>query len=367
MPSFPNACASGPGSTTLTGEVTALDWAPYPGLSPVLWVPTVTFELCNPGTTPFNGWFFAKTRGGSAFESEEPLELPPLAPGEGTGPIKLYLPVGLPQGLYHLVEQGRLPWPEIPISLFVEQGGRTENLAERSLAVPAGRSGVSLSGWQLPSSPSPELLRAVNWTGRQVRSASGELFLYAPVIRFQVQGLIGCNPPGGLGVRSQEWSLYSLPQGGQPHQVGSLGEWLFQSDYLWELAERPQIRQTFLLLHAPNHCHYPRSAVFWLFDPSRGALARPTITIDGTPFPAGAPAPVLEADGGLTTYDLAQMGEGDAWTMVTYRWDAARLNWSLEGPAPSTEPDRKPPERGGAQTGPGGAPSTPGDVYAKLP
>lgn len=352
VPAFNNACIPSSSNAALTGQITALDWAPYPGLTPKLWVPVVTFDLCNPGALLVTGTIKVASQGAFAFEDEERLKLPRLAPGAGTGSLAVYLPIGLPDGLMRLIEQRALPWPEVTVNLSHQAtyDGPFREIAERSLTVPTGQTGASTAQWRLPDQPSLELLRAADWTGRRMRIGPDgpELFLYSPEMRFQVIDLIGCNPPGGLGALSTDWGLWSRHGEGDPRREGSLGDWVFQGSYRWSIEERPAVGSTFILLNFPSQCHFPGGAAFWHYDPTTGALVRPTITIGANDRPASAPSPVIEADGDLYTYDLRIVGEESPWIKVTYQWDPLRHNWSLPG-------------------GPSGAPGKPADVYSVRP
>lgn len=350
---FQSACTPTGYSSPLLGEIRSLNWAPYPGLAPTLWVPVVTFQLCNPGGVLPNGSIQLQTTGSYAFESREWIDLPTLTTDAGTGWLQVYLPVGLPEGLWRLLEQRALPWPEITVTLSYRTGAEApyQPLTQAQLAVPSGQKGVSIADWSLPANPTPELLRAADWTSRrmEISGTGSALFLYSSAMSFQVLDLIGCNPPGGLGVSSPDWTLWSLQRTGALRNEGSVGGWAFQGSYTWSIEERPSVRSTFLLLNQPSQCHFPGGAAIWQYEPATGALVRPTITVGTVDVPAFAPSLVIEPNGGLNTYDLRTVGgEAGPWTKVTYQWDPTRHNWSLPN-------------------GPTGAPSSPGSVYATKP
>lgn len=344
-PASPDACRPDAANDLLKGQITALDWKPYPGLSPILWVPAVTVQLCNPGSLLTNGSVEIESLGIPSLEGHERVELPALPSGAGTA-MEVYLPVGLPDGIMGLIERKVLPWPELTIQTSF--GGR------QVLGVPAGETGASTSEWRLPERPSLPLLRAADWTERRMLLSDGtEFFLYAPDMKATLLDLIGCNPPGGLGISGREWSLWSLPLGGAPRQVGSVGETQFQGRFTWSIEERPKVDGTFILLHRPQNCHFPSGAVIWHYDPATEALRQPTITVGEKEYPAGAPTPTIDEYGSLRTYDLTTTGEEGPWIKATYQWNRERLNWSL--PSPPSAP------------GPMGGPTTPETVYPKRP
>jgi hypothetical protein len=337
---------SGTEQRPLLLKIVAATWERHPGAKEDFWVPTVTIAACNSGASQGSNNLVVGISGSPAFESELQLRVGRIAPGAGIKPTRVPLAAGLPDALFKLMQAGQLDWPALTVRLTTFGAALTARLEP-----PVGTSGQAIPDWHLPPEPSPALLAAASWKGAQPLGTDRTLYLYAPAVSYRFAERAGCAIANAVGASAAEWLLYRLGPDGRPTRLGSLGTFTFAPSLGWQVADRPQLGQAFLLLESPPGCHASGYHELWALDRQTERLRLPEMITPKWRGPAYLDhEEQLEPDGTLIldSYDGGDVMAGPQFR-YTFRWDPADGNWHAGQPSPVD--------------GPAGAPTSPAKVY----